>query len=160
MKKTYNITILLFFVQAIDYAKHEKVEKNGKSYTLKRIIFPRYHQYDVVKKILEDVKEKGAGVNYLIEHSAGSGKSNSIAWIAYRLASAFDSDDKYIFDSVIIVTNRIVLDSQLQDTINSFDHKAGLVECITQKKGSRGLVDAINDKKKIIIKYLFTDYFI
>ena len=129
----------------------EKVEKNGKSYTVKKIIFPRYHQYDVVKKILEDVKEKGAGVNYLIEHSAGSGKSNSIAWIAYRLASVFDSDNKYIFDSVIIVTNRIVLDSQLQDTINSFDHKAGLVECITQKKGSRGLVDAINDKKKIII---------
>lgn len=97
------------------------------------------------------LKKKGAGVNYLIEHSAGSGKSNSIAWIAYRLASAFDKDDKYIFDSVIIVTNRIVLDSQLQDTINSFDHKAGLVECITQKKGSRGLVEAINDKKKIII---------
>ena len=129
----------------------EKEEKNGKSYITKKIIFPRYHQYDVVNKILEDVKEKGAGVNYLIEHSAGSGKSNSIAWIAYRLASAFDKDDKYIFDSVIIVTNRIVLDSQLQDTINSFDHKAGLVECITQKKGSRGLVDAINDKKKIII---------
>ena len=129
----------------------EKEEKNGKTYTKKRIIFPRYHQYDVVKKILDDVKEKGSGTNYLIEHSAGSGKSNSIAWIAYRLASAFDSDDKYIFDSVIIVTNRIVLDSQLQDTINSFDHKAGLVECITQKKGSRGLVDAINDKKKIII---------
>ena len=129
----------------------EKEEKNGKSYITKRIIFPRYHQYDVVKKILADVKDKGAGVNYLIEHSAGSGKSNSIAWIAYRLASAFDNDDKYIFDSVIIVTNRIVLDSQLQDTINSFDHKAGLVECITQKKGSRGLVDAINDKKKIII---------
>lgn len=129
----------------------EKQEKNGKNYTIKRIIFPRYHQYDVVKKLLEDVREKGAGVNYLIEHSAGSGKSNSIAWIAYRLASAFDNDDKYIFDSVIIVTNRIVLDSQLQDTINSFDHKAGLVECITQKKGSRGLVDAINDKKKIII---------
>lgn len=128
-----------------------KQEKNDKTYTVRKIIFPRYHQYDVVKKILEDVKEKGAGTNYLIEHSAGSGKSNSIAWIAYRLASAFDSDDKYIFDSVIIVTNRIVLDSQLQDTINSFDHKAGLVECITQKKGSRGLTDAINDKKKIII---------
>ena len=131
----------------------DEVEKNGikKTYTTKKIIFPRYHQYDVVKKILEDVKEKGSGTNYLIEHSAGSGKSNSIAWIAYRLASAFDADDKYIFDSVIIVTNRIVLDSQLQDTINSFDHKAGQVECITQKKGSRGLVDAINDKKKIII---------
>ena len=129
----------------------EKVERNDKTYIVKKIIFPRYHQYDVVKKVLEDVKKQGAGVNYLIEHSAGSGKSNSIAWIAYRLASAFDLDDKYIFDSVIIVTNRIVLDSQLQDTINSFDHKAGLVECITQKKGSRGLVDAINDKKKIII---------
>lgn len=129
----------------------DKEEKNGKTYTTKKIIFPRYHQYDVVNKLLDDVKENGAGHNYLIEHSAGSGKSNSIAWIAYRLASAFDKDDKYIFDSVIIVTNRIVLDSQLQDTINSFDHRAGLVECITQKKGSRGLVDAINDKKKIII---------
>lgn len=129
----------------------EKEEKNGKTCISKRIIFPRYHQYDVVNKILDDVKDKGAGTNYLIEHSAGSGKSNSIAWIAYRLASAFNKDDKYIFDSVIIVTNRIVLDSQLQDTINSFDHKAGLVECITQKKGSRGLTDALNDKKKIII---------
>lgn len=141
------IDLIAKFITIIE----EKEEKNGKSYIIKKIIFPRYHQYDVVKKILADVKEKGAGVNYLIEHSAGSGKSNSIAWIAYRLASAFDKDDKYIFDSVIIVTNRIVLDSQLQDTINSFDHKAGLVECITQKKGSRGLVDAINDKKKIII---------
>lgn len=129
----------------------EKEEKNGKTCISKRIIFPRYHQYDVVNKILDDVKDKGAGTNYLIEHSAGSGKSNSIAWIAYRLASVFNKDDKYIFDSVIIVTNRIVLDSQLQDTINSFDHKAGLVECITQKKGSRGLTDALNDKKKIII---------
>lgn len=141
------IDLIAKFITIIE----EKVEKNGKSYITKKIIFPRYHQYDVVKKVLADVKDKGAGVNYLIEHSAGSGKSNSIAWIAYRLASAFNNDDKYIFDSVIIVTNRIVLDSQLQDTINSFDHKAGLVECITQKKGSRGLVDAINDKKKIII---------
>jgi type I restriction enzyme R subunit len=141
------IDLIAKFITIIE----EKEEKNSKSYITKKIIFPRYHQYDVVKKILADVKDKGAGVNYLIEHSAGSGKSNSIAWIAYRLASAFDKDDKYIFDSVIIVTNRIVLDSQLQDTINSFDHKAGLVECITQKKGSRGLVDAINDKKKIII---------
>ena len=75
--------------------------------------------------------------------------------IIYHVSDSDDEsnedNDKYIFDSVIIVTNRIVLDSQLQDTINSFDHKAGLVECITQKKGSRGLVDAINDKKKIIM---------
>lgn len=150
-ERVFSIDSMIDLIAKFITITEEKEEKNGKSYITKKIIFPRYHQYDVVKKILADVKEKGAGVNYLIEHSAGSGKSNSIAWIAYRLASAFDKDDKYIFDSVIIVTNRIVLDSQLQDTINSFDHKAGLVECITQKKGSRGLVDAINDKKKIII---------
>lgn len=150
-ERVFSVDSMIDLIAKFITITEEKEEKNGKSYITKKIIFPRYHQYDVVKKILEDVKEKGAGVNYLIEHSAGSGKSNSIAWIAYRLASAFDKDDKYIFDSVIIVTNRIVLDSQLQDTINSFDHKAGLVECITQKKGSRGLVDAINDKKKIII---------
>lgn len=150
-EKVFSVDSMIDLIGKFITITEEKEEKNGKSYVTKKIIFPRYHQYDVVKKILEDVKEKGAGVNYLIEHSAGSGKSNSIAWIAYRLASAFDKDDKYIFDSVIIVTNRIVLDSQLQDTINSFDHKAGLVECITQKKGSRGLVEAINDKKKIII---------
>ncbi len=150
-ERVFSVDSVIDLIAKFITITEEKEEKNGKSYITKKIIFPRYHQYDVVKKILADVKEKGAGVNYLIEHSAGSGKSNSIAWIAYRLASAFDNDDKYIFDSVIIVTNRIVLDSQLQDTINSFDHKAGLVECITQKKGSRGLVDAINDKKKIII---------
>lgn len=122
-----------------------------KSEKTRRLIFPRYHQYDVVNKIVDSIKENGAGTNYLIEHSAGSGKSNSIAWIAYRCASAFDKKDNPIFDSVIVVTNRIVLDSQLQDTINSFEHRAGLVECITQQKGSRGLVDAINDRRKIII---------
>lgn len=150
-ERVFSVDSMIDLIAKFITITEEKEEKNGKSYITKKIIFPRYHQYDVVKKILADVKDKGAGVNYLIDHSAGSGKSNSIAWIAYRLASAFDKDDKYIFDSVIIVTNRIVLDSQLQDTINSFDHKAGLVECITQKKGSRGLVDAINDKKKIII---------
>ena len=125
----------------------------------KKIIFPRYHQYDVVKKVLSDVKDNGVGQKYLIEHSAGSGKSNSIAWIAYRLASVHDMNDKPIFDSVIIVTDRVVLDSQLQDTINGFEHRTGLVEAIDDKKRSRGLTEAINDKKRIIIctiqKFLF-----
>lgn len=124
-----------------------------------RLIFPRYHQYDVVNKIMESVKEKGAGTDYLIQHSAGSGKSNSIAWLAYRLAFIHDANNIPIYTSVIIVTNRVVLDSQLQDTINSFDHVPGLVEAITDKKRSRGLSDAINDKKRIIIctiqKFLF-----
>lgn len=87
-----------------------------KSEISERLIFPRYHQYDVVNKLVADIKQNGAGRNYLIKHSAGSGKSNSIAWIAYRAASVFNEEDKPIFDSVIVVTNRIVLDSQLQDT--------------------------------------------
>lgn len=139
----------------------EEVEKNGvvSTVTKEKMIFPRYHQYDVVKKVLADVRENGAGKNYLIQHSAGSGKSNSIAWIAYRLASVHDAADNSIFDSVIVVTNRVVLDGQLQDTINSFEHKIGLVEAIDDKKNSRSLAEAINDQKSIIIctiqKFLF-----
>lgn len=141
--------------------KEEVVSKTGSTHIVEKekIIFPRYHQYDVVKKVVADVKANGVGKSYLIEHSAGSGKSNSIAWIAYRLASLHNSENQAIFDSVIVVTNRVVLDSQLQDTINSFDHTPGLVEAIDEKKRSRGLKDAINDKKRIIIctvqKFLF-----
>lgn len=141
--------------------KEETIGKDGsvKTVTKEKLIFPRYHQYDVVRKILADVREHGAGKNYLIEHSAGSGKSNSIAWIAYRLASIHNADNDAIFDSVIVVTNRVVLDSQLQDTINSFEHTPGLVECIDDKKRSRNLAEALNDKKRIIIctiqKFLF-----
>ncbi|MBQ0146069.1 MAG: type I restriction endonuclease subunit R, partial [Lachnospiraceae bacterium] len=116
----------------------EEIIENGVTKTIKtpKLIFPRYHQFDVVNKIIDDVKKKGAGINYLIEHSAGSGKSNSIAWIAYRLASLHNDRDESVFNSVIVVTNRIVLDSQLQNTINSFEHKAGLLECIDEKKHS------------------------
>lgn len=139
----------------------EEVVKNGvtKTVTKEKMIFPRYHQYDVVKKIMADVKANGVGNNYLIQHSAGSGKSNSIAWIAYRLASVHDAENKGLFDSVIVVTNRVVLDGQLQDTINSFEHQVGLVEAIDDKKNSRSLAEAINDKRRIIIctiqKFLF-----
>ena len=133
--------------------KKEAVNSKGekKKITEQRVIFPRFHQYDVVHKVIDDVIDNGSGHNYLINHSAGSGKSNSIAWLAYRLASAFDKNEKPIFNSVIVVTNRIVLDNQLQETIESFDHTAGLVEAITKSKGSEGLKKAINDDKKIII---------
>lgn len=146
----------------ISYVKEkEEVVKNGvtKMVTKEKMIFPRYHQYDVVKKVLADVKGKGTGTNYLIQHSAGSGKSNSIAWIAYRLASLHDAENNGLFNSVIVVTNRVVLDGQLQDTINSFEHQVGLVEAIDDKKNSHSLAEAINDKKRIIIctiqKFLF-----
>lgn len=153
------LDILHRFISRVEEKKDVITATGTKQVTEEKIIFPRYHQFDVVKSVLADVREKGVGNSYLIEHSAGSGKSNSIAWIAYRLASVHDANDNPIFSSVIVVTNRIVLDSQLQDTINSFEHKSGLVEAIDEKKRSKGLVDAINDNKRIIIctiqKFLF-----
>ncbi len=92
-----------------------KIVKEGKEVkkVCKKIIFPRYHQLDVVTKILADVKVNGSGDNYLIQHSAGSGKSNSIAWLAYGLSSIHNKDNENIFTSIIVVTDRRVLDSQL-----------------------------------------------
>lgn len=159
LQKDSLLDILHRFISHVK--EKEEVTKNGvtKMVTKDKVIFPRYHQYDVVKKVIADVREKGPGTNYLIEHSAGSGKSNSIAWIAYRLASLHNDNNDSVFDSVIVVTNRVVLDSQLQDTINSFEHVPGLLECIDEKKHSRDLAEAINDKKRIIIctiqKFLF-----
>lgn len=120
----------------------------------KKLIFPRYHQLDVVTKLINDVKTKGSGQNYLIQHSAGSGKSNSIAWVAYRLAGLHDSYNNKIFTSVIVVTDRRVLDDQLQKTISSFDHHDGLVETIGDGKSSKDLRNAINSGKKIIVTTL------
>lgn len=120
----------------------------------KVLIFPRFHQLDVVRKLIADVKKHGTGVNYLIQHSAGSGKSNSIAWTAYRLASLHDENNRPVFASVIIVTDRTVLDRQLQDTISSFDHTLGTVETIGEGKTSKDLRDAINGGSRIIVTTL------
>ena len=120
----------------------------------KRLIFPRYHQLDVVRRLVADVREHGAGRNYLIQHSAGSGKSNSIAWTAYRLASLHDELNRAIFASVVIVTDRTVLDRQLQDTISGLDHTLGTVETIGDGKSSRDLRDAINNGCRIIVTTL------
>lgn len=119
-----------------------------------KIIFPRYHQLDVVRKLIDHTKRNGAGHNYLIQHSAGSGKSNSIAWTAYRLASLHDAENKAVFTSVIIVTDRKVLDSQLQDTINGFDHTLGSVILIDEKKSAKDLLKAVQDGKRIIVTTL------
>ena len=119
-----------------------------------RLIFPRFHQLDVVRKLIADVKANGAGRNYLIQHSAGSGKSNSIAWTAYRLASLHDDNNKAIFSSVIVVTDRTVLDAQLQATISGFDHTLGSVETIGEGKNSQDLKQAINDGVRIIVTTL------
>lgn len=118
------------------------------------IIFPRYHQLDVVRKLIADVSKNGSGNNYLIQHSAGSGKSNSIAWTTYRLASLHDKNSKPIFSSVIVITDRTVLDAQLQATISSFNHTVGAVETIGEGKNSKDLRDAINNGIRIIVTTL------
>lgn len=127
-------------------------DKNGNKVKKETMIFPRFHQLDVVTKLLADVKANGAGHNYLIQHSAGSGKSNSIAWLAHRLSGLHNDLDQKIFRSVIVVTDRKVLDSQLQDTIYQFDHVDGVVQKID--KNAAQLKDAIENGAPIIITTL------
>lgn len=109
---------------------------------------------DVVRKLVADVRENGSGHNYLIQHSAGSGKSNSIAWTAYRLASLHNDANEPIFTSVVIVTDRRNLDAQLQETITGFDHTLGSVCAIDEKKSSKDLRDALNAGKRVIVTTL------
>lgn len=116
------------------------------------VIFPRFHQFDVVRKLLKDAKEKGVGQRYLIQHSAGSGKSNSIAWLAHNLASLHrveNHKEKKIFDSILVVTDRKVLDRQIQENVKSFTENRNLVEAITE--GSKQLKAALKEGKKIIV---------
>ena len=129
---------------------------NGKKVTKKKtiLIFPRYHQLDVVEKLVADTKRTKEGRNYLLQHSAGSGKSNEIAWLTYRLASLHDEEDKEMFQSVFVITDRRVLNKQLQNTILGFEHYEGQIATITDKDNSTVLRDAINDKKRIIITTL------
>ena len=132
------------------------LQKSGRKVkkTSTRLIFPRYHQLDVVEKLVADTRQRKEGRNYLLQHSAGSGKSNEIAWLTYRLASLHNEDDEAMFQSVFVITDRRVLNKQLQDTILGFDHKAGQVVTITDADNSSVLKDAINDKARIIITTL------
>ncbi len=127
-------------------------KSTGQKYKKETMIFPRYHQLDSVRKLSGHAKESGAGHHYLIQHSAGSGKSNSIAWLAYRLSSLHNTKDERVFDSVIVVTDRLVLDQQLQNTIYQFEHKQGVVQKID--KDSNQLAYALGTGKNIIITTL------
>lgn len=143
--------IIQNYVQLIE-EESEKILPDGKikKEKVKKMIFPRYHQLDSVRNLLADAKDNGAGKRYLIQHSAGSGKSNSISWLAHQLVGLFDkANTTAVFDSVIVVTDRIVLDSQIQRNIKQFEQVAGLVEHID--KGSKHLKEALEEGKKIII---------
>ncbi|HEC78683.1 MAG TPA: type I restriction endonuclease subunit R [candidate division WOR-3 bacterium] len=130
----------------------EEKRLGGKRVKREVMIFPRYHQLDCVRKMVRAAREEGTGNNYLVQHSAGSGKSNSIAWLAHRLASLYDEHDEKVFDSIIVVTDRVVLDQQLQNTIYQFEHKQGVVQKID--KDSAQLAHALATGVPIIVTTL------
>lgn len=135
--------------------KSVKEDADGKRVTKETLIFPRYHQWEVVNKLIETTRAEGPGKRYLIQHSAGSGKSNSIAWTAHQLASMYSDDGQRLFSSVIVVTDRTVLDSQLQNTIYQFEHAQGVVRPITRDVGNQSkseqLAEALAEQTRIII---------
>lgn len=137
------LDILHRFVQLIPDKKDSRKDK---------LIFPRYHQLDAVRALVADAKEHGAGRNYLVQHSAGSGKSNTIAWLAHHLSNLHDDQQRAVFDSIIVITDRRVLDKQLQSTIYSMDHTAGVVTKVD--KDTKQLTDALSNGAKIIISTL------
>jgi len=142
--------LLLEILHKFTYVqKTTQVLDNGDEITKETVIFPRYHQLDVVKDVLNHVKNNGSGNRYLIQHSAGSGKTNSITWLSHRLASLHDVNNNIIFNGVIVVTDRKVLDQQLQDSIYQLEHKIGLVAKI--ENGSDELAKEIEKGTKIII---------
>lgn len=124
-------------------------EKGIKRHRKEEMIFPRYHQLDAVRACTSHAQAHGSGHNYLIQHSAGSGKSNSIAWLAHRLSSLHDANNEKIFHSVVVITDRRVLDQQLQDTIFQFEHKLGVVQKIDEN--TQQLARALSDGVPVII---------
>jgi type I restriction enzyme R subunit len=130
----------------------EDDDDRGRKTGKRTLIFPRYHQLDAVRRLVQDARERGPGHRYLVQHSAGSGKSFSIAWLAHRLSVLHDDADRRVFDSIIVITDRVVLDRQLQRTVKQFEQVAGVVENIDLT--SRQLKQALEAGKTIIVTTL------
>ena len=145
-------SLLDLFARFLHLQEEEKRTDEGKKIKKETMIFPRYHQLKAVRELVEAAAKEGTGHNYLIEHSAGSGKSNTIGWLAHRLSSLHNAADERVFDSVIVVTDRLVLDQQLQNTIYQFDHRQGVVQKI--EEDSRQLAEALENAVPIIITTL------
>jgi type I restriction enzyme R subunit len=145
-------SLLDLLARFLHLSVEEKSSEQGKKIRKENLIFPRYHQLEAVRSLLAAVVREGVGHNYLIENSAGSGKSNTIAWLSHRLSSLHDDQDQRLFDSVIVITDRLVLDRQLQDTIYQFDHRQGVVQKIDED--SRQLAEALQAGVPIIITTL------
>jgi type I restriction enzyme, R subunit len=143
------LDLLARFLHVVVPAEGSKADQRRKAVT----IFPRFHQWDAVLKLEADARANGSGSSYLVQHSAGSGKSNTIAWLAHRLSNLHDASDVKVFDKVVVITDRVVLDRQLQETIFQFEHVWGVVEKID--KDSQQLADALaGEQARIIITTL------
>jgi len=143
------LDLLARFVHVVRPDRGSPAEKQERA----RVVFPRFHQWDAVRKLEADAGEHGAGHSYLVEHSAGSGKSNSIAWLAHRLSSLHNSADVKVFDKVVIITDRLVLDRQLQETVYQLEHVHGVVVRID--RDSQQLADALaGEQARIIVTTL------
>jgi type I restriction enzyme R subunit len=145
-------SLLDLLARFIHLQVEEKRDDQGRKVKKETLIFPRYHQLEAVRSLVDQTKHEGVGNNYLIEHSAGSGKSNTIGWLTHRLASLHDDKNNRVFDSVIVITDRVVLDKQLQDTIYQFEHKHGVVQKV--EESSRQLAEALESAVPIIITTL------
>ena len=141
------LNLIQHFLQDVEL-EDDKGRKTGE----RALIFPRYHQLDCVRRLVADARATGTGQRYLIEHSAGSGKSNSIAWLAHQLSVLHDAEDQRVFDSIVVITDRRILDRQLQSTVRQFEQTAGLVENIDTT--SRQLKAALETGKTIIVTTL------
>ncbi len=141
------LNLIQHFVQMVE-EEDDKGRKTGE----RSLIFPRYHQLETVRNLMREAKQSGPGHRYLIQHSAGSGKSNSIAWLAHQLSILHDLSDRRVFDSIIVITDQRVLDRQLQRTVRQFEQTAGMVENIGTT--SRQLKQALEDGKTIIVTTL------
>lgn len=131
--------------------KEETDEITGKTRRKESLIFPRYHQLDCVRRLLADVRENRTSLNYLIQHSTGSGKTNTIAWLSHRLVSLHDADDQIVYDNIVIMTDRVVVDRQLQKAIMGIEHKSGLIRVMDEKCTSADLRQALESNVKIIV---------
>ena len=156
--------LLAILARYVHLQIEDKEDWEGRKSKKESMIFPRYHQWDVVNKLLDVARSEGPGQKYLIQHSAGSGKSNSIAWVAHQLSSLYRGDGSKQFHSVIVVTDRTVLDAQLQDTIYQFEHTDGVVGRINNKEGdgskSEKLAAALEGAQPIIIVTIQTFPFV
>ena len=142
----YNLIDKFIFVET----KQKKDKVTGQTITKEQPIFPRYHQLRTIRNLVKDLQDNHTSQNYLIQHSAGSGKTKTIAWLAHRLSSLHDLDDKQIFDNIVIVTDRVVVDRQLQDAVKQIDHKSGLIKVMDEKCTADDLRKALEGNTKII----------